>query len=362
VEFVLEHFGPESDEDLARMARDLDPAALRRLAARPEARVRRLVAGGLVRDEGLEDELRVLLDDADSSVVVAVLEALASSPSALDRARALEAQVRTRAGSESAAERVSALHVLALLRSPEVNDLALAALGDPDPSVQQGGVAALAEMAEPRSASLFASLLARGPGSPLYDEARRGLLRLGPAGEEECLRLARSSSLRARREAILLLCQCLAPEAALLTLELLQEVPSDERLQWELCVLSGVDLIGQSDPVREARAWWDLVVHDDPCAWLLSAAERSGIPAPSREALLDASGQPVLTPPGAAFLLDLAARGAPYLFERAVRELELRLGLAFERPGGAGQRPVGPAQRAQFVQELREATEARRGG
>src|SRR6185503_11991756 len=100
--------------------------------------------------------------------------------------------------------------------------------------VQAAGVAALAELADPGSASLLASLLARGADSPLYAEARRGLLRLGAAGTEECLRLARSAGARARREAALVLGQALAPEAAGFLVPLLAEAPHDERVLWEL--------------------------------------------------------------------------------------------------------------------------------
>jgi hypothetical protein len=349
----LERFGPEADPALASVARDLEPAALLALARDPRPRARALSAEGLVRALAATERpalARALLADPEPSVQLAVLRVLASSDVAL--AEELRAEVAQRARAAPLELRIAALRTLARRGGKDAHDLALEALGDEVEAVQEAGVAALAELADPRSASLLASLLARGPSSPLFAQARHGLARMGPRGREACERLARSSGARARREGALFLAEELAPEAAGLLLALLHEEPKDERLAFELSVLSGLDLAAEEHPAEAAQAWWELVVHDDPLAWLLAAAERAGVPAPAREALENGTGG--LTAEGARFLLALAELPEAPLVERAARELELRLGVRLSRPATS-------ARRAQFRAELREAVRARLG-
>jgi HEAT repeat protein len=347
---VLERFGPEADAVLARVARDLTADTLRALARDPRPRARALAAYGLLRCNDAPDGLelvRALCADAVPSVQLAAFAALAGIPA--ERAGELRPLLLERARSGQPELRLAALRVLGQWGGKDVHDLALEAIADADESVQIAGVEALAELADPRSASLLASLLARGPGSPLFSGARRGLARMGPAGIEECSRLAHSGNLRARREAALLLAEALAPEAAALLLPLLLENPADQRVAWELSVLAGLDFVDQERPDQAATAWWNLVVHDDPLAWCLAAAERAGVPAPPRTAL---EGE--LSPAGARFLLALADLPAPELVERAVRELERRLAVEIHRPAST-------AEREAFQKELREAVRARLG-
>ncbi len=340
----LERFGPEADAALARVARELEPAALRALAADPRPRARALAPEGLLRASAEPELVRALLQDPEPVVRLAVLTALTEVPREELRPALLEC-----ARSGASELRPPALRALVPLGGKDVRDAALEALGDAEPAIQLAGVSALAELADPGSASLFASLLARGPGSPLYAEARRGLARLGPVGVEECLRLARSAGTRARREAALLLAEAFAPEAAGLLLTILSEDPHDERVAWELSVLAGQDFTREAQPERAAWAWWDLVVHDDPLAWLLAAAERAGIPAPSAAALRDAGSLE-----GAHFLLSVAGLPASPLVERAVRELERLLGREFPRPNTE-------RGHALLAGELSEAVRARFG-
>jgi hypothetical protein len=343
IETALARFGPEADVVLARVARELELASLRALALDPRPRARALAAGGLVRS-GAEPELvRALLVERDSPAPLAVLATLLEVPRAELRPELLEL-----ARSGSRAERSAALRALVRLGGKDVQDLALETVGDPDPELQAEGVAALAELADPGSASLFASLLARGPDSPLYAEARRGLLRLGPAGNEECLRLARTAGARARREAVLVLSEALAPEAAGLLLELLGTDARDERVLWELSVLAGQDFAAAPEPASAAAAWWELVLHDEPLAWLCAAAERAGVPAPPPSELATPGAE------GARFLLAVAALPEPALVERAARELERMLALEFARP-------ASDAERELFLLELSEAVAARFG-
>lgn len=347
---VLERFGPEADAVLARAARDLPADTLRALAHDARPRARALAAHGLLRLADAPDGLELvgaMCSDPEPSVQLAALGALAGISA--ERAGELRPRLMECARSAAPELRVAALRVLAPWGGKDVHDLALEALGDADERMQLAGVEALAELADPRSASLLASLLARGPGSPLFAGARRGLTRMGPAGIEECSRLAHSGNLRARREAALVLAEALAPEAAGLLLSLLHEDPADQRVAWELSVLSGLDFVSAPRPDQAAENWWSLVVHDDPLAWCLAAAERVGLPAPPRNAL---EGE--LSAEGARFLLSMAELSAPELVERAVRELERRLGTEFRRPASA-------AERETFRKELREAVRARLG-
>jgi hypothetical protein len=132
---------------------------------------------------------------------------------------------------------------------------------------------------------------------------------------------------------------------------MISEDPEDEHAEWELSVLSGLDLAAAEQPARAGWEWWDLVVHDDPLAGLLAAAERAGVPAPPRPELDGPAG---LTERGARFLLVRAELPAPHLVERAARELERALETEVERPRTA-------AGRAAFRAELRAAVEARLG-
>jgi hypothetical protein len=345
---ALERFGSEADPALGRIVRDLGPEVLAQLAEEPDPRLRALVVPGLLA-AGDEAAVLALLDDPEPAVELAALAALAAHTMEAARAPLFE-----RARDGTAARRAAALRALAPLGGKDVHDLALESVGEPDDDVQLAAVTVLADLARPESASLLASLLVRGPSSPLYAAARRGLLRLGPAGIDECLRLARGpggAGQRARREATLLLAEALAPDAAPLLLTMISEDPEDEHAEWELSVLSGLDLAAAEQPARAGWDWWDLVVHDDPLAWLLAAAERAGVPAPPRTELDGPAG---LSERGARFLLVLAERPAPHLVERAARELERALETEVERPRTA-------AGRAAFRAELRAAVEARLG-
>src|SRR6185503_14464456 len=192
VSLGLEHFGPEADATLVRIARELEPDTVRALARDARPRARALAAEGPARDDSEEGRplVRALLADVDPAVQLAVLAALEGAPE--ERGVELRALLLERARAGTSATRAAALAVLAHWGGKDVHDLALEAIGDADASVQAAGVAALAELADPRSASLLASLLARGPDSPLYADARRGLARMGQAGVDECLRLART--------------------------------------------------------------------------------------------------------------------------------------------------------------------------
>jgi len=348
----LERFGPEADAALARLARDLAPEVVAGLVADSRPRARALGAHGLVR-HGRPGELelvrlRALLADPEPSVALALLAALQAESDA-ELGDALRDELLRTAREAPAEARIAALAVLGRLGGRGVRDAALEAVADAAVEVQTAGVAALAELADPSSASLLASLYVRGPASPHHAAARRGLRALGPEGRAECLRLARSASVRTRREAALFLSETLDPAAAGLLLECLATDPADERVLWELGVLAGIDFAAQAHPPTAVAAWWDLVVHDDPLAWLVSAAARLGLTVPAVELLRDGNRVEA-----AHFWLELVARSEPELVERGARELELQLGRELARP-------AGPLERARFVAELEEAVRARFG-
>ncbi len=347
LELGLERFGSAALEVLAPVLADLGPDAARRLAQDPRAPARELAGTALVSGGREEDRpaALALLDDPEPAVALAVVRALGAAPFPEARERLLGL-----ARDSAPPLRTAALRALGRLGGPEVLDPVLVGLADPDEGVQLASAEALAELADPRGAALLASLLARGPSSPFFGPARAGLRRLGPAGVDECLRLGRSANPRTRREAALLLGEQGVAEAAPLLMTVLTDDPADERVAWELCVLSAADLRPEPDPARAWWAWWDLVVHDDPLSWLLASAERQGLAAPERAAL-EGEG----TPQGARFLLSLVDCPLEHLAERALRLLEGWLGQEFPRVPLDGE--AGAALRA----ELSEHVTARYG-
>jgi len=324
VEFTLERFGSAAVPALRPLVHELDPAAIEALRADARPAARALAAEALVHGHGPQDAdaILALLRDPDALVVITALEALALDPCEPARARLFQL-----ARQADGPTRAAALRALVPLRGKDVLDLAQEFLGDADPDVQRAAAWALAELADPRAAALLASLLTRGPGSPLYDEARRGLVRLGEVGVAECLRLSRSGGTRAQREGLLLLAELGRAEAAPGLLALLAQAPGDERLLRELSILSGLDLAEEEYPETAAFAWWDLVVHDDAMAWFLAAVERAGVRTPPREDLTPANQE------GTRFLLEVAGLSNELLVERALRELEQVLGRPLPRSG-----------------------------
>lgn len=337
VAFTLDRYGTEAVAALRPLALELSPRALETLRADLRPAARALAAEALVRGHGPEDTEALLaaLHDPEDLVVRTTLEGLASEPLEPARARILEL-----ARGKNSSMRAAALRALVPLGGKEVLDLAQECLGDLDPEVQLAAAWSLAELADPRAATLLASLLARGAGSPLHAEARRGLVRLGDVGVSECLRLSRAGGLRAQREGLLLLAELGRPEAVPGLLALLAQVPDDERVRSELSILAGVDFAKEQHPETAAFAWWDLVVHDDALAWFLAAAERVGVRTPPRTEL-----EPRPSLQGARFLLEVAGVEEPLLVERALRELERLLGRTLERPE--------PEGRAEFLAALR---------
>ena len=107
------------------------------------------------------------------------------------------------------------------------------------------------------------------------------------------------------------------------------------------------------DPAVAWWNWWELVVHDDPTAWLLGSLERAGVPGPEPGAL-DGAG----TRGGALWLYGLLDRPEGHLAERGRRELERLLDLRGGPPGIGGV-PADPAERRDWMRSLRDRIDAR---
>ncbi len=289
-----------------RLARD-ERAWLRALSAV------RLAAGSESEDVRLAIELA---KDPDPRVAQASIGALG-----WNRVEEARAVLEEAARSSAPSVRRRALFACAELGGEAARELALEALADPDEGVAEAAFRALAEVADPRDATLFAAHLARGAESSTFDDAARAFVRLRDAGRDELGRLLLSANRGVRRQAALILARRAAPEAVSGLLRALSEDPSDARVAEELSILSCIDFWHEPDPARAGWEWWDLVVHDDALAWLRSSAERAGFATPPAG---DLAGNG--TRAGALFLLDLAEHAGFPLAERAARELARRLG------------------------------------
>ena len=276
----------------------------------------------------------------------------------LVRARVGEGELRT-----------AALEAVGRLGGEGAFDALLVGLAEREaPAVNLAAARGLVELADPRSAPLFVSILAQGAEHPAFGAARAGLQRLGPAAEDALLRVVHTSGHRAQREAALILAGNGVPEVASTLMALLTERPDDARVASELAVLTGVDLRERPDPALAWWEWWDGVVRDDSLAWFVAGAERAGVRAPEAGSLAGAG-----TRAGALWLHGLLEHPAPHLAERARRELERLLNAPFEaetepaaqdeRPADSA-RPVGatPApgpERREWLAGLRERIDAR---
>lgn len=338
--------GETGVEPLARVLAAAGDERVAAAAADGRAPVRRAAARAAAGDPSPRaTELLIgLLADADEDVVAAAAQGLGPRGGDAVR-RALQA----RAADAPAGLRAPLLRAVGRAGGEGARDVLVLAMAEEDPALQLAAVEGLAELADPATAALLVSILARGRGPQWTEPARRALLRIGEPAWPQLQRVASSSKSRGQREAALLLSEQGVADALPTLITLLEIDPSDEELAEEIAVASCVDL--RASPERE-RAWWDWwsqVVHDDARAWFRAALERAGLRAPE-EAKLAAPGRGE-----ALFLVEVATGEAiPWvLAERARRELARALG----RPLDA--LPADAGARVRLADDLRTLVEAR---
>ncbi len=338
VRLLVERFGEAARPAVERVLARSGTEAARSSARDERVWLRSLAAARLALSSADEDvELALALAvDPEASVATASVDALGWNR--VERARAILEEHARGGPRTSLAVRRSALVALARLGGGSARELAILALSEGEPTLQQAALEALAEIADPEDAALFASHLSRGSEAPTFRWAERAFERLGDAGTGELCRLLVHPTSSVRREAALLLARRGVPEAASTLLRCLSESPSDSEVAQELALLTCLDLRDEPDPARAWWEWWDLVVHDDSLAWFRSSAERAGFSAPSDEALRGAG-----TRAGALFLLDVAERTEFPLRQRAQRE--------FARLCGVSVDALGPAAEASVMKE-----------
>ena len=386
VDVLLEGFGPEAARELSEVLAAAGRGVTHEAAEDPRPFVRAVAAATLARDASEADYavLERLLSDSEPAVEVATVLALGDH-----RVEAARTELLVRARVAEPEVRAAALQSIGRLGGEGAFDALLVGLAErEDEAVAVAAAEGLAELADPSSAPLFVSILAKGEAHPAHDAARRGLLRLGPVAFDALLRVVHASGHRARREAALILARQGVPEVASSLMAMLTETPDDLRVAEELAVLTCVDFRDQPDPAVAWWTWWEQVVHDDPNAWLVAALERAGVPAiglgelpaqppepasPARDGSEPAGPEPAgseaagPTRAGALYLLEAIAVGEPHVAERARRVLDAWLAQApadgaagaGAARGGAGAPPTGEAERREWLRTLRERVEAR---
>ena len=143
-------------------------------------------------------------------------------------------------------------------------------------------------LADPRTAGILVSVLARGPAEPNFSAARRGLLGIGEPAWMDLLRVANSTAPVSRREAALVLSEQGVPQVASTLMAVLTDNPGDNQVAFELATLTCIDLRSEPDPAGSWWEWWDQVRHDDSLAWFRAALARQGLEVPPAEAFLGA--------------------------------------------------------------------------
>jgi HEAT repeat protein len=345
---LIDRFEAQAAPDVARILRATGESAVLAAAADERALVRAMAVNALADSalaaapqarEPLLAALRERLQDADARVQSAAHLAIGR----VKDERALS-QVTIAARLADPPVRASALRALGALGGENALDALVVGMANREfPEVALGATWGLAELGDPRSASLLVSLLAKDPDDPLFEAAQSGLLRLGPAAHEALFKTLTAKPRAPRRAAALLLSRQGVCDAAPALISLLAEDPLDERVSLELAVLSARDLRQEKNPAQAWWDWWDGAVQDDSLAWFLGALQRQGAAGLERSDFAG-SGQ------GRAreFLLDVLQRGEVHWVERARRELARMLGREIAPP------PPSEGQRERYFAHLRE--------
>ncbi len=331
---LTSRFGVDAAHEIARVY-SAQVADLARSASDDlEAGQRAGAVLALGADPSSRELLVRMLEDPEDAVEAAAVTALAEQLARGPESASISDTLASRTTSASVVVRVAALDALATLSDPRAVGALLGGVSDSELVVRVTAANALARLADPSTAPILVSMLARGPGSELFEPAREGLSNLGVAAHGELIRAVRRRSAREgsdglAREAALLLAEDGVPLAVSPLLTILTEDPTDARVGWELAVLTCVDFRNHADPPGAWWEWWDLVVHDDSLVWLVAAGARAGLEVPNGASFTGHGDREA-----AAFLFDLAVAGAPHVSLRARRELGRRLGHELELVSG----------------------------
>ena len=295
----------------------------------PRPGIRAVAAAVLARElPAPDDEAMALLGAllADEALEVEAAAVLSVSAARLTAFRE-EVFLRARVGDPLV--RVAALQGVSRLGGEGALDVLREAALESEPMVRSAAAEALADLADPRSATLLTQMFAAGERGPFYTSARRGLLAIGEPAWDGLLTMARSRTSPAREVAALLLAEQGVPEVASVLMTMLTNDPSNADVAAELAMLTGRDFRDQPDPAGAWWAWSDGIgASGDALDWFAAAlnAEMDAGLAPDLVeggVYLDPAALRAGTREGAAGLVRLLRVGAEaHREERALRELE----------------------------------------
>ncbi len=348
VDALASTFGPAAAPQIGQALERRGREAVRAAASDERPLLRAVAAALLSRDPTPEEVelLLALLSDPVEEVEIAALLAVGEG-----RVQAARTEVLVRARVGAPPVRSAALVAAGWLGGEHALDVLILGLSDRDsPEVALCAARGLARLADPSTAPLLVSLLARGGDDPLVEPARLGLLALGERAWPDLLRAIEAPSGGARRDAALLLARQGVPQAVPALVRVLSETPLDERVASELAVLTCVDLRTEREPAASWWSWWRDVVHDDSLAWLAAALEREGLASCAPAAIAGAGSAE-----GAAVLLGAIEAAPAQVSERARRELSRLIGRELAPP------PSGAAERERWRTELASEIERRDG-
>lgn len=331
IDILVVGSGGQEVEEMASVLTEA-PVDFQRSAARDPRPSVRAVAAAVLARRALEDEdralLRALMADPVPSVEAAAV--LAVCEAGLDEFRE-DVWARARVGGSLV--RRAAIRGAGRLGGPRALDVLRLAVLDPDPSIKLAGAEALADLADPASTTLLVQMLASGPSGPFFEPARRGLLAIGEPAWDALLLMARSTTSKAQRPALMMLAQQEVTEVAPILITALTEDPSDLEVARELAILTGVDYRGRPDPAGDWWVWRDASGSGDALDWF--CAGYNALVQSGKDVDLTAGGVQIDpdelrgkgTVKGASSLVELLRIGAPaHLETRSMRELKRLIG------------------------------------
>ncbi len=347
IDVLVEGFGDRGAASVAAVISDISSDQRLGLAADERPLVRALLALHFSGSELPEERavLLALLEDEDPTVEAAAVSSLGHAR--LEGART-ELLLRARFG--EGVVRLAALEAVGRLRGDGVRQALVTGLADRAQEVQLSALKGLSYLADPESISLFISYLQQDQDTELFKVALGALDDFGAAAHKDLLRIAGSSTHKARRRAALLLSEACVGEVAEAMAILLAGGP-DSTLARELAILTCFDLREAEQPASEYLGWLRSEVDSDSWRWFVEATARRELVCPPRSAFVGSGGREA-----ADFLLEVIERCEPFLAERASREMERMLG------GELVGLPVDSVGRARWLVSARALIDRVHGG